>query len=287
MVRSDVDPDARDAKAWVHFWILLALASVVFVLGTLFAPAGPRGARTALLRLPPFLFDIVPVAAGLVIGALRPRQVATRQALTLAFVASGLMLFMDSVVGPPSARALLDPPVAGAAAAPSGDTHRPDASSAQSNTLWGFDDHTLIDTVGAAQAMIRVLGSGEGPGPDASASRIGLRDPRNVAVAAGRRLLALSLPFILIGLAVGLSTWLHARVAFRREIDGRVAQLLIGWTFVPLVAFLLSAWGNVTRFSALFEGAPLSILLVPYVPFAVAAAVGWKTSQRAAREMDP
>ncbi|MCA9738184.1 MAG: hypothetical protein R3E98_03485 [Gemmatimonadota bacterium] len=281
-----MDPDARDAKAWVHFWILLALASVVFVLGTLFAPAGPRGARTALLRLPPFLFDIVPVAAGLVIGALPPRQIVARQALTLAFVASGLMLFMDSAVGPPSARALLNPTTE-AASTPAAGAHRPDAGAPGSNTLWGFDDHTLIDTVGAAQAMIRVLGSNEASDADASASRIGLRDPRNVAVAAGRRLLSLSLPFILIGLAVGLSTWLHARVAFRREIDGRVAQLLIGWTFVPLVAFLLSAWANVTRFSALFEGAPLSILLVPYVPFAVAAAVGWKTSQRAAREMDP
>lgn len=256
-----------------HFLLLVLLGSLLYIAGRVVGTGGSaQDAVGAALSLPGFLFDVLPVIAGLAIVTARPSRATLGHARRLAVIVPIMMLFLDSGVGPAAFRAQVRRATGG-----SSDEIPPALRT----------DEVVVDAHGSLGAVAQLLRSGEIAHVPETPDRADFDAPRVVAIRAGQRLLDMTLPVILIGIALGIIGWLHRRVRFEREIDGRMAQLIIGWTIVPLVVFMVSSWRVSTTFAAIFNGSPLGTVLIPYIPFGIVAAVGWRSASQAMRDMDP
>lgn len=105
--------------------------------------------------------------------------------------------------------------------------------------------------------------------------------PRILAISLVRDVSMLVMPFVLIGVVLGLGTWIRDRVRFRSSSDEFVAQWFIALVVVPLVLGTVTSWSGSYEWRILFGGAPLLLLWVPYLPAGVVAVVGWRAAARA------
>jgi hypothetical protein len=106
--------------------------------------------------------------------------------------------------------------------------------------------------------------------------------PRMVAADVVERLAFFALPFITMGLVLGISAWLGARVIFRAPRDEVVARWFLAWVLAPVAWVLIPTWSGQSNYRILFLGKSLWLPLVPYLPFLVLAALGWRAAHRAA-----
>lgn len=256
-----------DRRIWSHFGLLVALATLLFVLGRLLSGGSVQGPLAALLGVPRFLFDVVPVAAAMAAGAAAFSRHSLRQARRIALLAPVVMVILESGLAPPAQR-LLEP-----------------EGSAVETMASATGQEVGVNRIGSVQVLLGLLGE---QGPDetrAVSDRYSVRDPRLLRTEALRRLITLLLPGVLIGLALGIAGWLNTRVRFVTAVDGRFAQLLVAWAVVPLAWAVVDAWMVVIRFSVLFEGASAALLFLPYVVFGVLAGLGWRSAARAAEAL--
>lgn len=89
-------------------------------------------------------------------------------------------------------------------------------------------------------------------------------------------------PLSIVGIVLGVLGWVDRRVIFRSPSDEGLARVVMAWTVSPALMwaiFSLMARGST---KVLFEGQPLSLILLPQVPFVVLAVLGlhWATRSK-------
>ena len=94
------------------------------------------------------------------------------------------------------------------------------------------------------------------------------------------------LPAVLVGIILGVLTWVDQRVSFHRPVDERVARIFLGWVVAPLCFTIVTGWSESLEANALFGTGSLGMILVPYVPFTAFAVLGIR-SGRAVRSQEP
>jgi len=249
-------------QIWSHFGFLLGLAAILYVVVRVFAGTGLAG---TLSGLPQFMFVVIPIAAGLAAGATSFSPASLRGALGIALVAPVLMLLFESGIGPRLAPAV--------------------AEGVELEADLGTEVE-LVNRSGSLSIFVDMVSDPEFRQSTAPAERYGFGHPRLLLKEAATRILALLLPGVLIGLAIGIASWMNTRVRFITAVDARFAQLLVAWTVIPLARAVIDYWAVAMGFSALFEGVPLWILLVPYLAFGLLAALGWRSASRVSNQLE-
>ena len=259
-------------RLWLHF-LLLTVAGVAVSVGmlatTLHGRSPESGWAVALLaglfQLPHDALVGLPVAAGIAVGTASAGPRGVRGAATLLASVVAIMFMMDLWVAPAAERALVD--VARTAAA-----------------RWPTPSDTLMPAPVEAHGALRSLATLTTSGFRGSAvtARTYARDhPRVVAVEALTGVGLFLLPFITLGLVLGVEAWVRRRVLFRSRRDELVATWALAWVIAPLGAGLLLSWSGGRQYGVLFRGAPLWSLLLPYAPFLLLATLGWSSAARA------
>ncbi len=254
-------------QMWTHFGFLVALAIGLYLVGRSMV-GGAGGLATTFSTLPRFLFSVIPVAAGLAAGASLFNQHALRDGARMALVVPVLMLVLESGLGP----ALHPTPMA-----------PPEVAADQAMSA---SEETIVNGAGSVRVLMDLVAEGRLQEARQASDRYDFGHPRVLLAEAGRRLLALLAPFILIGLAIGISSWMQAKVRFVGTVDARFAQLLVAWTVIPLAWTVLDMWTEVNKFSALFEGGTIATLLIPHIAFGLLAALGWRAARGMSRTLE-
>jgi hypothetical protein len=105
--------------------------------------------------------------------------------------------------------------------------------------------------------------------------------PRLVAERVMEDAAMLLLPFILAGITIGVGLWVRAHVIFRRAADEVIARWFLAWIVAPAAFALIGTWSSRYSYEILFQGGSLWLPLLPYAPFAVLGALGWRAALNA------
>lgn len=251
------------SSAWFHL-LVLTLAFLVLQLGSLVAALHDRrraagwdaALERALLEAPSMLFGLLPAAVGIAVATLAFRKGGIRTAAWMVAAVIAVMIAVDTWIGP-----ALDPD--------RGNSSHPLGGE------WKGAVRTLI-----AWMRGEIQGTGEilrtyPPG-----------HPRFVSMEALARGATLLLPVITVGIVLGIGAWMRNRVIFRTGRDEIIARWVVAFLIAPVVAGRVASWSS-SSYEVLFRGKPLWIVLIPYVPFLVLAALGWRAARRAERDAVP
>ena len=206
-------------QIWSHFGFLLGLAATLYVVVRVFSGTG---LVDTLSGLPLFLFVVIPVAAGLAAGASSFSPASLRSARRIALFAPLLMVLFESGIGPRLA------PATEEGAEPIADLGA---------------EVDLVNEVGSLSVFMDMVRDPEFRQSTAPTERYGFGHPRLLLKEAFMRVLALLLPGVLIGLAIGIASWMNTRVQFITPVDARFAQLLVAWTVIPLARIVIRLLG--------------------------------------------
>lgn len=247
-------------RAWLHFVGLAVLAGAVEVLAL-----ANGGVEAGELRaaLPGFYYGILPVLAAISVGMLGFNASVARQAVLLAVVSMLAMVVLD--FAPPKVAGLETP-----------------ALTLDGGAIQGRHLASDLHPGGALRTIMRfvrgdlVLGS-ERP------AQYPADHPRLLATVAAADAGELLFPIILMGMVLGLQAWVAERVTFRTSWDGHLARVLLSWVVAPATFLLIVGWVHRIQVQVLFGDSGLPSMFLPYVPFALIAAIGWVTAWRASR----
>jgi hypothetical protein len=140
----------------------------------------------------------------------------------------------------------------------------------------------MLVTIGASR-----LTASAAPSKAPQAVQISQHDPSARAVLATadqHQLLAmrrteqiglLLLPTVLVGIVLGLRSWVNANVIFRTSRSAVTAMRVIGWLASPALCAAIMTWSNGFGYDILFRGNAAATLLIPYGPAAILATLGW------------
>ena len=109
-------------------------------------------------------------------------------------------------------------------------------------------------------------------------------NPRALAVDAVYNSATLLLPFVLVGVTLGITTWIRNRVSFRSARDEVVARWFIALVCAPFVWGIVTGWSQRTTYAALHD-MRFFLPLEPYVPFVILALLGWRAARNDARAL--
>jgi hypothetical protein len=266
----------HDRGLWTHFGVLLGLAVVLFVGGRVLevglAGLGSGGTASALAELtrglPQFLLLVVPVAAGLTMGAAVFSGRLLRHGVSLGVLSVVAMLLLDGVAAPVATRPHIGDleTVDALRVTPQRQVSAYDALGLPGAIAW-FRDGERRARVGEIQTQYAA------------------DHPRVIAMRATERLFSFAIPWVLIGIVLGANAWLLRHADFREPADQRMATLMIAWVVVPLIGMILATWSASAQNAAL-RGRPLLFMAVPYIALMALAIVGWKSATQVAKEID-
>jgi hypothetical protein len=251
---------------WIHFSGLIVLAALLQVGVAWLARTGegldPGAALVQSLQgVPAFLYGALPAMAAISCGLLAAGANRVRKALRIT-VSATLMMAVIDIASPP-----VDAVLGSRVGVVEGDI--------------AVRTERVID-LGRVSALRTLHSAAVGglPGIGERAESYPLSHPRAIASAALHKGALLLAPLLLVGIIVGVQSWLADHVVFRREVDQRVGHLVMAWVIAPAGEVLLFTWSGDLRAQVLFAMAPLWSILVPYVPFLVVAVVAWRTAHR-------
>ena len=210
------------------------------------------------------------IAAGIAVGTGALGEHSVRTALAVLAVTLLTMVAFDAVIEPAATRANK---AFAKAAARSPATALPPY----------FDDtvfHNRADTLGELRTGIQLLRARPAILHKPLGGAWSRDDPRELAGESAIFASTLLLPFIAIGIVLGIATWVRQRVEFRTVRDATVARWVVAWVVVPAVCGYIrdSSFG-----SNWLMGVTNAywLPLRPYLPFLFIAAVGWLEAARA------
>jgi hypothetical protein len=251
---------------WLHFVGLLTLGIGADVVKTLMT-SHPGGASFAdvLSGLPEGAFRLLPVVVAISIGMLTFTPAVLRQGIQLALAATILMAALD----------------AGTAAGPFAGA---EALGVQQGR---YSPSRVVDPAGvSAIGTGLAFAHGELSGWRDASATYSPQHPRLRAALALLKGSYLLLPAILVGIVLGVQTWVAENVTFRTQPAERLARLLVAWIISPAAYFLALSWARGVTIQALLRAGGLLQILAPLIPFAAAAAIGWYRSWQAVRWLD-
>lgn len=214
----------------------------------------------ALLEAPSDLFKLFPLAPAIAIATSRLGTSVRRGSLQALAVTMLCMVLLDVAVAPSASLTM-------------------EQSARRAPTTWPSPSDTLLrlspmDSIGVLRSAARLVA--ERPRAMHQLLRAYPQDhARYVAVSVIAGTALFTLPFILIGLVLGTSSWLRRRVIFRSAGDAIAARWFIAWVTAPAAMALIGTWSDRGFHDVLFRGESLGLPLVPFVPFLVLGALGW------------
>lgn len=268
---------------WRQFIVLMCIALAIPIAQyvSLFHTRLPHVAMSAilwaaLLESPTQFYHLLPVVPAIALGVGYTTRRSARAAVAAVGLTMLIMIVVDVWITPAANRQLAE-----LAAHPSR------SSSALSAAV--ASPPSLIDSVGALRSMTRLLRER----PSALAEHLRTypsAHPRVIAERGVEEAAFLLLPGILVGLVIGIAVWIRARVIFRSKRDEIVARWFLAWIVAPAAFALIGSWSGRYGYDVLFRDGSLWLPLVPYAPFAILGALGWRaalsTSDVAAPELE-
>lgn len=212
------------------------------------------------------------VAAGIAVGASSTDARRVRTAVVVMAVTVAAMVVLDSIVVPSATRAA----VAAAKRA-----------AVSSETVWPsfFNDtlvHTRTDSIGYLRTGLSLLVERPAALSEPLGATWSHNHPRSRATDAAIFAATLLLPFIAIGMVLGVSAWMRTRVVFRAPRDEAVAKWISSWVLAAAVCGFIVAWSDSLSWRVL-HGRNYWLPLQPYWPFVILAILGWRSAIREAR----
>lgn len=255
--------------------ICLALAVPAAQYASLFhgrAPGASAGMIlwAALLESPQQFYYLLSVTAAIAIGTAYIGRRSVRTALAAVSVVVIVMVAVDVWIAPAADRELRELAT------------RPPAGWPESRTT--VVPITLVDSVGVLRTAVTYLREP----PRAVGERLRVYPPSHPRIVAERVVedaAFLLLPLILAGITIGVSAWVRARVMFRSVSDEVVARWFLAWIVAPAAFAVIGTWSRRYGYDILFHGGSLWLPLLPYAPFAILGALGWRAALNA-REPD-
>ena len=205
----------------------------------------------ALLWMPGDLFRFLPVLVGIAVGT--AGLLGRRGVRTAAGVVLAAMVAMAVI------NAWVEPHVDSAAS----------VAARRAPATWPLPSDTLEESVwqvSSLRAGIALL-RGDITGTGEIRRTYPMDHPRGVAAQTIVDISTFLLPFITVGVMLGIVAWVRGRVTFRRARDEVVGRWVAAWIMAPVVWNFVLEHSNDTQFRMLFRAAPLWSPLVPYVPF--------------------
>jgi hypothetical protein len=209
------------------------------------------------------------IAAGIAVGTGALGKRSVRTALAVLAVTTLAMIVLDVVIEPAATRA-------------SKEAARTAARSPA--TAWhGFFSDTIIwnraDTLGDLRTGIQLLRDNPAALREPLGESWSQDNPRSLAERASVFAPTLLLPFIGIGLMLGIVAWVRQHATFGRPRDETIAAWVLAWVVVPAACSFIRDWSSRSGYTALHTRdywLPSHI----YVPFLVIAALGWREAAR-------
>ena len=150
-----------------------------------------------------------------------------------------------------------------------------------------------VTTVMLVLLAVRVRESGPAhPQPDnvaVSFNSGNQQRPVSVARADPERLLAMQrvrsgalllLPIVVVGVMIGLTTWMQLNVAFRTHHAAALVRHAIGWLVSAGVCAIIVTWSAGYGYDILFRGRSAVMVCIPYLPALLLSLVGWRAAHR-------
>lgn len=228
---------------------------------------------------PGYFVGTLPAIAGIAVALLDIRTGALRTAVTMGALVLGVMVVYDVWGDPALNRAAI--------AATYGPAEWP--IHADSVTP------RLDDTAGVLQRSVALL-RGEVQPSDlqpwppritANSGLVPITDAATIVRIEAARTLAdfhgFLLPFIDLGLVLGITSWVTRRARFERPRDARVMRVVAAWLVVLFVQGFIWAWIQRQNYSVTARGGSLLWLYAPIFPALLLAALGWRALWRSSR----
>ncbi|HET7023666.1 MAG TPA: hypothetical protein VFI39_00495 [Gemmatimonadales bacterium] len=232
------------------------------------------------LNWPGYFIGTLPAVGGIAVALLDLRAGAMRVALTVAVAVLAVMVVFDLWGNPALGRAAVEA------------THGAPTWPLRAESF----PLRLDDTTGVLQRSVALLRGQVQPGdlqpwPPKQESNSGLKTIRDagtiVRIEAARTLEEFQgffLPFINIGLVLGITSWVTRRARFERQRDARVLRVVAAWVTVLYTGIFLTSWMQAQNFYVSSEYGAFFWLYAPLLPVAVLAGFGWRSAARTARE---
>ena len=235
--------------AWLHHAAVLAAIAALGYGGSV------------LTSLDGGLYFFSPVAAGVSVMVLPLTRTGLRHALAIALVTLGIQIASDLTL----------PPV----------------RDVQSHVAWFKGGLRPVDMltpedVAGIPLLLDHLRSDTPADLGFEPSYTG-RTPRLRVAHAIQRVGHLAVPFFLVGVLLGIRSWLADRVTFRRPSDERMAHLTLGWIAAPSALGLYLLLGDRISSATLFSGLPLKAGFVLPLVILLLGGSGWWASARLVR----
>lgn len=258
---------------WLHTGLLLAVSSAFALFLGFEAARTPAmgaglGARLiqSLWSFPGAMFPLFPLIVGISVGTCRPGRGVVRSAGIIVVLTTLAMVSVDLFAPPSSLPSLLYP------------TWRQGAVVASPGDALEFEGRAL-------PSVIRLLTSGaSGIGEVLESYPPG--HPRLMLTNGMFACLLMTLPAGVVGLMLGMGTWIRDRVGFRHDKDELLARIALAWTVAPMSLWLVTQFSRHAQNGFLFHGGSGYAILLPAAPFLVIGALGWWAALKAERDED-
>jgi len=274
-----------------HFTLVFLTLTAYFAVSSCFGlattPHRPeivewRGMLLALgLRFPSLLLEAAAMAAAIAVALLAFRPGAMRTALAILGGVMAVQVGYD-LVGLPALNRFEHIVASQAPVWPI----RPDSSALTINDTLG----TIQRLAAFAAGRVRPQDVQPNWPPKVDSSNRAfspITDAREIlrihTVHAVQRSFEFFLPFITMGLVMGLGSWLKRHATFRPRHDGLVVRIAAAWLLPYVVTAYIGMWGQNVSFSIGARGQSLAWLFLPLIPALVVATLGWRSAARASR----
>jgi len=194
------------------------------------------------------------------------RRVEVRAAATIVLLTTLLMATVDLLAPPASLPSLLVP------------TWQQGSVVASSGDALAFEGRAL-------PSLFHLL-VGTDPGIGEVLDRYPPGHPRLMLTNGLHAFLLMVLPVGVVGLMLGVGTWIRGRVAFRHRKDELLARIVLAWIIAPMSLWLVAEFSGDAQTAVLFRGGAPPTILIPAVPFLIIGALGWWAALKAERDLD-
>ncbi|MGB7213260.1 MAG: hypothetical protein WBC97_11625 [Gemmatimonadales bacterium] len=229
---------------------------------------------------PGYFVGSLPIIGGIAVALLDLRAGAMRVALTVAGAVLAVMVVFDLWGNPALSRAAVEA------------THGTPTWPLQAGSF----PLRLDDTTGVLQRSVALLRGRVEPGdlqpwPPKQAVNSGftpITDAATIvrieAASTFGELQNFFLPFIDIGLVLGITSWVTRRARFERQRDARVLRVVAAWVVVLYAEKFLQGSIETRNYYVSWGHEAFLWLYAPLIPVAVLAVLGWRAAARTARE---
>ena len=247
----------RSRSPWIHLFgtsIVLAVVQVVVMRLS-------GGERALWLGLPSFLYGVLPMVTGVSALWIDRSSGVTRTKLILVAVAS--MLVMDAISKP---RLI---------------TLRPQTEYLSTGVQVGREvmDLARVSALGTASDWVR----GRMPDLQERGTRYAPGHSRPRAALAIQKGALLLMPWLLVGVVLGVVQWLRRSATFIDPARGRLFELTTAWCVVLIVQVVVAWAVDQAVIDSLHDGA-LPAILAPYLFLGALSFAGWRSIRAGATE---